>query len=144
MSRNGGALSGKKRGSPERTWRGRSSLLIFQDARGVLSELAPACSRANTRPERGLPGFVGPVPPPLLIRAREYSVVMCRLQASGYARSRRTIPERAVGLRRPRSGRADCRVRGLKPRLLADRRNATLWMIMACGNHAAMTDADNT
>ena len=56
--------------------RGRSSLLIFQDARGVLSELAPACSTTTGRPrERGLPGFVGPVPPPLWIRAREYSVV---------------------------------------------------------------------
>src|SRR3954468_18148 len=75
MIRDGGALSGKKRGSPERTWRGRSSLLIFQDTHGVLLELAPACSRAICRPERGLPGFVGPVPPPLLISARKSSVV---------------------------------------------------------------------
>src|SRR3954463_4744125 len=88
MSRNGGALSGKKRGSPERTWRGRSSLLIFQDARGVLSELAPACSRAICRPERGLPGFVGPVPPPLLIRARKIFSCVRRLQAGG-------LPDRA-------------------------------------------------
>src|SRR3954452_15940588 len=88
MSRDGGALSGKKRGSPERTWRGRSSLLIFQDARGVLSELAPACSRAICLPEQGLPGFVGPVPPPLWIGARESSVVEAafRLAASQIGR----------------------------------------------------------
>ena len=67
-------VAGKKRGSPERTLRGRSSLLIFQHAHGILSELAPACSLAVSPYEWGLPGFVGPVPPPLLIRARDYSI----------------------------------------------------------------------
>jgi hypothetical protein len=81
-------LADSKKGSPERTLRGRSSLLIFQVALSVLSELAPARSTTGRPRERGLPGFVGPVPPPLWIRARESSVVVAAfwLAAANVAR----------------------------------------------------------